>query len=79
MTVVATLVPGKDGRRRRKWLVFVTLGIDWKPKTVYRRYRRRFGIESSYRMLRQVRIRTTSWNAALSFFLLGFALLQLNL
>lgn len=79
MTVVATLVPGKDGKRRRKWLIFVTLGIDWKPKTVYRRYRHRFGIESSYRMLRRVRIKTTSRNAALRFFLLGFALLLLNL
>jgi len=54
MAVVATLVPDKDGKRRRKWLLFVTPGIDWKPKTVYRRYRRRFGIESSYRMLRQM-------------------------
>jgi putative transposase len=79
MAVVATLVPGKNGKRRRKWLLFVTLGIDWKPKTVYRRYRRRFGIETSYRMLRQVRIKTTSRNAALRFFLLGFALLLLNL
>jgi len=79
MAVVATLVPGKNGKRRRKWLLFVTLDIDWKPKTVYRRYRRRFGIETSYRMLRQMRIKTTSRNAASRFFLLGFALPLLNL
>jgi len=79
MIVVATLVPDKQGKRRRKWHIFVTIGLDWKPKTVYRRYRYRFGIESSYRILRRVRVKTTSRNPALRFFLLGFALLLVNL
>lgn len=79
MAVVATLVPGKDKKRRRKWLLFVLVGLDWQPATVYRRYRFRFGIESSYRILRRVRVKTTSRNPALRFFLLGFALLLVNL
>jgi hypothetical protein len=79
MAVVATLVPNKEKRRRRKWLLFVLIGIDWKPKTVYRRYRFRFGIETSYRLLRRVRVKTTSRNPALRFFLLGFALLLVNI
>ncbi|MCB9150334.1 MAG: hypothetical protein H6645_08035 [Caldilineaceae bacterium] len=79
MAVVATLVPGKDKKRRRKWLLFVLVGLDWQPATVYRRYRARFGIESSYRILRRVRVKTTSRNPALRFFLLGFALLLVNL
>ncbi|HHJ19144.1 MAG TPA: hypothetical protein ENJ84_04860 [Gammaproteobacteria bacterium] len=79
MVVVATLVPDKHGKRRRKWHIFVTIGLDWKPQTVYRRYRYRFGIESSYRILRRVRVKTTSRNPALRFFLLGFALLLVNL
>jgi putative transposase len=79
MAVVATLVPNKEKRRRRKWLLFVVIGIDWKPKTIYRRYRFRFGIETSYRILRRVRVKTTSRNPALRFFLLGFALLLVNI
>jgi len=79
MAVVATLVPGKNQKRRRKWLLFVLIGLDWQPKTVYRRYRFRFGIESSYRILRRVRVKTASRNPALRFFLLGFALLLVNL
>lgn len=79
MAVVATLVPGKDKKRRRKWLLFVLVGVDWKPQTVYRRYRLRFGIESSYRILRRVRIKTSAQNPALRFFLLGFALIFVNL
>jgi IS4 transposase len=60
-------------------LLFVLIGIDWKPKTIYRRYRFRFGIESSYRILRRVRVKTTSRNPALRFFLFGFALLLVNI
>ena len=40
-----------------------------------RRYRRRFGIESGYRLLEQVRARTTSPNPALRFLLMDVALL----
>ncbi len=79
MAVVATLVPNKEKRRRRKWLLYVLIGVDWNPTTVYRRYRGRFGIEASYRILRRVRVKTTSRNPALRFFLLGFALLLVNI
>ena len=78
MAVVATLMPNKDKKLRRKWLLFVLIALDWQPSTVYRRYRTRFGIETSYRILRRVRIKTTSRNPALRFFLLGFALLLVN-
>lgn len=79
MTVVATLPFNKQKQRRRKWLLFVLIGIDWQPKTVYRRYRFRFGIEASYRILRRIRVKTTSRNPALRFFLLGFVLLLVNI
>ena len=79
MAAVATLVPGKNKLRRRKWLLYVVVGLDWKPQTIHRRYRFRFGIEASYRILRRVRVKTTSRNPALRFFLLGFALLLVNI
>ncbi|HQY92682.1 MAG: hypothetical protein WAU00_20040 [Caldilinea sp.] len=53
MAVVATLVPNEK-KRRRKWRLFVLIGIDWQPKTVYRCYRHRFAIKASYRILRRV-------------------------
>lgn len=71
-------VPDKTARRRVKWLAYVLIHLDWSAKKVYRRYRRRFGIECSFRQLRQVRVRTTSRNPALRFFLLGLALLLVN-
>jgi hypothetical protein len=42
-------------------------------------YRRRFGIETSYRQLHQVRARTSSRNPALRLLLVGLALLIVNL
>ncbi len=71
-------VPDKTGKRRLKWLAFVIIHLDWSPKKVLQRYRRRFGIESSYRQLGRLRARTTSRNPALRFFLLGLALLLIN-
>ena len=74
-----TYVVGKDGKRRHKWLAYVVILLDWPPKKVYRHYRRRFGIECSYRLMRRVRSITTSKNPALRFFLLGFGLLLVNI
>ena len=69
----------KSGKRKRRWLVYVVIGLSWNAATCYRSYRRRFGIECSYRLARQVRIRSTSRNPALRFFLQGFSLLLVNL
>jgi hypothetical protein len=78
LAMVATLVPDKTGRRRRKWLAFIVIGLDWSPHKVYQEYRRRFGIECSYRLMRRVRASTTSRNPALRFFLLGIGLVLVN-
>lgn len=71
-------VPDSTGKRRVKWLAFSVIHLDWSAKQVCQRYRRRFGIECSYRQLGRLRVRTTSRNPALRFFLLGLALLLLN-
>ena len=53
--------------------------MDEPPQRIRQRYRRRFGIESSYRLMDQVRARTTSPHAALRFVLMGLAVLLLNM
>ena len=78
LALVASLVPDKTGKRRRKWLAFVVIHLRWTPQKVYARYRRRFGIECSYRSMRQVRAHTTSRNPALRFFLLAVGLVLVN-
>ena len=74
----ASLVPNASGNLRRKWLAFILILLDWPPEKVYEEYRRRFGIECSYRLLRRVRASTTSRNPALRFFLLGIGLILVN-
>lgn len=78
LAMVATLVPDRTGHRRRKWLAFIVIELDWSPVKIYDTYRRRFGIECSYRLLRRVRASTTSRNPAVRFFLLGIGLVLVN-
>jgi putative transposase len=80
MVMVATLPKQRGGKRQRKWLAYVVLFLpDWTPKQVKRAYRRRFGIECSYRQLRRLRIITNSRNPAFRFFVLGFGLLLVTI
>lgn len=70
----------KKGKRRVQWLVYVVLHEPHvSPRQVRRVYRRRFGVETSYRCMRQVRAWTTSRNPALRFLLLGLAFILVNL
>jgi putative transposase len=78
LALKASLVPDKTGKLRRKWLAFIVIELDWSVEQVYQQYRRRFGIEGSYRLLRRVRATTTSRNPAVRFFLLAVGLVLEN-
>jgi hypothetical protein len=77
--VVPTLSYDKKlKKRRRTWLMYVLIHLDWSAKQAQRRYRHRFGIESSYRQLGEVRVHSNSRTVALRFFFLALALVWLN-
>jgi IS4 transposase len=69
----------KNGQRQSKWLAYVLIERRWLPGEVFGLYRRRFGIECSYRSLHHTQAATTSRNPAVRFFLLGLAFLLENL
>jgi putative transposase len=79
VTVVRTAHRHRSEQRTVAWLLYVCLGVVAAPPRIRKCYRRRFGIESSYRLMEQVRARTTSPNAALRFVLMGLAVLLLNM
>lgn len=82
VTIVRTYTSHKRSKRKgrqAKWLVFVVLNCTLTPKGVRKCYRRRFGVETSYRCMRQVRAWTTSRNAALRFLLMGLGFILVNL
>jgi len=65
-------------KRRAEWLIFILIHLDVSPRQARRLYRRRFGIESSYRCAAQVRGWTTSPNPAYRFVLLALSFILLN-
>lgn len=69
----------RDPAKPVEWMIFALIGGDLTPQQVRDQYRRRFGIESSYRQLRQVRIRTNTRNPALRFIYMALALLLTNI
>jgi hypothetical protein len=78
VAVVRTSQHRRSGHRRVVWRVYGCLRVTDPPHRIRHRYRRRFGIESSYRVMEQVRARTTSPNAAVRFVLMGLAVLIVN-
>ncbi len=77
VVITRTYTTHQRSRRRRRravWWVFVVLNAPHlHAKRVRQLHKHRFGIETSYRCMRQVRARTTSRNAALRFWLLGWS------
>jgi Transposase DDE domain len=70
---------GQAKKRQARWFLYVLIHVQLLPQAVHGRYRYRFGIESSYRLLRQVRVYSNSRNPALRFFFLALALILVNL
>ena len=56
----------------------MSVNLNLSPRQVRRLYRRRFGIETSYRCAAKVRGWTTSRNPAYRFLLMGLAVFLLN-
>lgn len=59
---------GKRGKKGCENLGFVVFGVKWSPRKVSTVYRRRFAIESSYRMRNVVKPKTSSKNATIRYF-----------
>jgi len=70
---------GRYRRQRSKWFAYVTYRVRTQPLQIFQFYRRRFGIESSYRQMNGVRARTSSTDPALRLLFAGVAFLMLNL
>ena len=76
--VFTTAKRTKRMKRRAEWLIFTLIHLDLSPRQARRLYRRRFGIESSYRCAGRTRGWTTSNNPAYRFVLLALAFILLN-
>lgn len=67
------------GRRRRQILVFACWGVrSYSPTWTREKYRRRFGIETSYRQTEQARISTSTADPVRRLLFVGIALIMRN-
>lgn len=76
--VFTTVSRTTGSKRKATWWVFILIHLDLSPNQVRRLYRRRFGIETSYRCAGKVRAWTTSSNPAYRFSLIAIAIFLLN-
>lgn len=69
------------GRHGIKWFAYAVAGLppSMSVRQVFQIYRQRFGIETSYRQMNQVRARTTSRNPVLRLLLVGLAFILVNM
>jgi len=68
----------KTGKRRRKKLLYVVWKIRRTPKEIRETYRKRFGIETSYRQMNEARIKTCTRDPRLRLLFVGIALVLRN-
>ena len=69
----------KDRKRVQQKLLFAAWRMSGSPADIRERYRQRFGIESSYRQMRQARIYTSTRNPRLRLLFVVVALILRNL
>jgi putative transposase len=79
--VVKRYSKGRYGRHKSKWFAYAVAGVPAGilPAQVFELYRQRFGIESSYRQMNQVRARTSTRNPVIRLLLVGLAFVLFNL
>ena len=65
--------------RKAEWMIFCMIGCHFSPARIRANYRRRFGIESSYRCARMARGWTTSPNPVLRFVFIALSFFLVNL
>jgi hypothetical protein len=69
----------KDGRHVQQKLLFASWRVRGSPTEIRERYRKRFGIETSFRQMRQGRIYTCTRNPHLRLFFIAVAMILRNL
>lgn len=68
----------KTGKRRRKKLLYAVWKVRLTPRDIRETYRKRFGIETSYRQMNEARIRTCTRDPGQRLLFVGIALVLRN-
>jgi hypothetical protein len=76
--IVCIYLNGRHGKHGRQYFAYAAHRVPFGPRALYHDYRRRFGIESSYRLKNTCRINTTMSNPVVRFvfFAIAFVLID---
>ena len=77
--VVCKYQKGKRGKHGIQYLAYVVYKVTIALDYIYQDYRKRFGIESSYRLKNICRIRTTTKNPIMRLLFVGISFLLVNI
>ncbi len=77
--IVCKYSKGKRKKRGLEYYVYVVHQVKISLFSIHKDYRKRFGIESSYRLKNSCRIATTTKNPALRLLFVGIAFLLVNI
>ena len=79
LAMIRKLVFDKElGKRTEHWFAYVLIHTKPPLKKIFQLYRRRFAIESSYRTMRQLRVRTNSRNPMMRFIYMALGFILVN-
>ena len=79
VNVVVKYSKGKYKEKGRKYFAYAVYNMDLPIKNTFKEYRKRFGIESSYRLMNQARIYTSTKKPVLRLLYIGLGLLLVNI
>lgn len=77
--VICVYSMGKYGRQGVTYFAYAVHGITLKLRAVHEDYRRRFGIETSYRLKNTCRIKTSTKNPAVRLLFVGLAFILIDI
>jgi len=78
VVVVCRYQKGQEGKHGREYFVYAIHRVTLRGRALFHDYRRRFGIETSYRLKNLCRIKTTTKNPAVRFLFVGIAFLLVD-
>ena len=79
MKVICNYLKGKNDKHGVQYSLYVTHRVNVALNQVHKHYKDRFGIETSYRIKNECRIRTTSKNPVTRFLFVALAFILVNL
>jgi putative transposase len=79
VNIVVKYSKGKYKKEGVKYFAYAVNGMNIELKNTFKEYRKRFGIESSYRLMNQARIHTSTKKPVLRLLYIGLGLFLLNI